>query len=114
MGDSTGLGEPSLDRSRGPGRVAPRSVRVHDTDDHYLTLWLLMYNGCLAHARTFSPKGEIRGRRAARPEAARTCGRRGAGVNRGRGRTWPKTGAHHACDPRPGDPRPPRRHRVPV
>ena len=24
------------------------------------------------------------------------------------------TGARHACDPRPGDPRPPRRHRVPV
>jgi hypothetical protein len=23
------------------------------TDEHYLTLWLLMYTGCVAHASTF-------------------------------------------------------------
>src|SRR4051812_27645478 len=29
------------------------------TDDHHLTLWLLMYTGWLAHARTFSKKGSL-------------------------------------------------------
>ena len=37
-------------------RVASRRDCLPRTDDHHLCLWLLMYTGRLAHARTFSAK----------------------------------------------------------
>src|SRR3954454_12292837 len=72
-GRSLGPEERSFPASRGrvvladrPAVMPFRSFAHYDTGDHYMTLWLLMYNGRLAHARTFSGKTEIRGREAPR------------------------------------------------